>query len=194
MRIRDPIHGTIPVDDREKAVIDHRFFQRLRQVKQLGFADLAFPGATHTRYAHSLGAMHVATRLFDVLFPDRFEDGPPPADRPLVQGGTRARFRQAVRLAVLFHDCGHAPPRHTTEMIMPNVGALKLPRPVDNPLRRATHEDYTLKILLDSELARTIQDQFSADGITPADVADLVEPSGDTRWRADGVDYGPLLH
>ncbi|HLL52394.1 MAG TPA: phosphohydrolase, partial [Myxococcaceae bacterium] len=67
MRIRDPIHGTISVSDEEKAVIDSRFYQRLRGIRQLGFGDLAFPGATHTRHAHSLGAMHVASRLFDAV-------------------------------------------------------------------------------------------------------------------------------
>ena len=67
MRVRDPIHGTITVSDEEKAVIDSRFYQRLRHVRQLGFGDLAFPGATHTRHAHSLGAMHVASRLFDAV-------------------------------------------------------------------------------------------------------------------------------
>ena len=65
MRIRDPIHGTLPVSDEEKAVVDSACYQRLRHVRQLGFGELAFPGATHTRHAHSLGAMHVAARLFD---------------------------------------------------------------------------------------------------------------------------------
>ncbi|MGI5865867.1 MAG: phosphohydrolase, partial [Myxococcales bacterium] len=68
MRIRDPIHGTIPVGDPEVPILDSRFFQRLRNIRQLGFGELAFPGATHTRFAHSLGAMHVATRLFDAVF------------------------------------------------------------------------------------------------------------------------------
>jgi HD superfamily phosphohydrolase len=67
MRVRDPIHGVVAVSDAEKAVIDSRVFQRLRRVKQLGFGDLAFPGATHTRHAHSMGAMHVSSRLFDTV-------------------------------------------------------------------------------------------------------------------------------
>src|SRR5260370_9305922 len=98
MRIRDPIHGTIPVDDREKAVIDHPFYQRLRHVKQLGFGDLAFPGATHTRHAHSLGAMHVSSRLFDVVSP-----------RADLSNESRSPFRAAVRLPVPFPDLGPMP-------------------------------------------------------------------------------------
>src|SRR5678815_5107217 len=67
MRIRDPIHGTLPVSADEAAVVDSVWYQRLRHVRQLGFGELAFPGATHTRHAHSLGAMHVVGRLFDSL-------------------------------------------------------------------------------------------------------------------------------
>ena len=52
IHIRDPIHGTLPVSTREIKLIDHHVFQRLRNIKQLGFADLSFPGATHTRYSH----------------------------------------------------------------------------------------------------------------------------------------------
>ena len=90
MRIRDPIHGSLTFSDEETRVIDSRTFQRLRHVRQLGFGDLAFPGATHTRHAHSLGAMHVASRLFDAI-----------TSRSELPTATRERFRSAVRLAVL---------------------------------------------------------------------------------------------
>ena len=66
--IRDPIHGAIRLSHQELAIVDHPIFQRLRGIKQLGFTDQAFPGATHTRYAHGLGAMEVATRMFDSVF------------------------------------------------------------------------------------------------------------------------------
>ena len=96
--IHDPIHGTIEVSPAEIKLIDSRPFQRLRYIKQLGFSDLAFPGATHTRYAHSLGAMQMATKI---------------AERALVpldlEAAEEARVRQSIRLAVLFHDIGHAP-------------------------------------------------------------------------------------
>jgi HD superfamily phosphohydrolase len=197
INIRDPIHGTVSVTPREIRLVDSPFFQRLRNVKQLGFADLAFPGATHTRYAHSLGAMHVATRLFDVLFPEHQDllDASRHKDGPELTGGNRARLRQAVRLAVLFHDCGHAPLSHTTERIMPPVSHLRLPQgfaPAAD--RQATHEDYTLKILVDSELANSLRRTFSDDGITPDHVADLmVANGGPSRWIVDGADFGPVL-
>ena len=77
MHIRDPIHGAIELTADERALIDSPQYQRLRNVKQLGFADLAFPGATHTRYAHGLGAMAMATKVFDA---------------PSVSAGTVERF------------------------------------------------------------------------------------------------------
>src|SRR3954462_13234369 len=116
MRIRDPIHGSLTVSDEETRVIDSRTFQRLRHVRQLGFGDLAFPGATHTRHAHSLGAMHVASRLFDAVATGQSFSEP-----------VLARFRAAVRLAVLCHDLGHMPLSHASEAIAPVRSELGLP-------------------------------------------------------------------
>src|SRR5437016_12808129 len=165
MHIRDPIHGAIELTADERALIDSPQYQRLRNVKQLGFADLAFPGATHTRYAHGLGAMSVATRVFDALAP-----------KLDVKEPERARLRQTLRLAVLFHDLGHAPLSHATERIMPPARELDLPtwvqrRGLD---RRADHEDYTLKLILDSGLAAELSQRFGALGIEPAHVAGLI--------------------
>src|SRR6478735_7335358 len=94
--IHDPIHGTIEVTTQEIKLVDSRPFQRLRFIKQLGFSELAFPGATHSRYAHSLGAMQMATRMID--------RGLASLELPDAE---RVRLRQTVRLAVLFHDLGH---------------------------------------------------------------------------------------
>ena len=60
---RCPVHGFIEVNDWERSVIDHSAFQRLRRIRQLGWTDQVYPGSTHTRFEHSLGVMHVVTRL-----------------------------------------------------------------------------------------------------------------------------------
>src|ERR1700745_125979 len=140
MHIRDPIHGAIEISPGERALIDSPQYQRLPNVKQLGFAALAFPGATHTRYAHGLGAMAMATKVFDALAPQLG-----------IELDDRARFRQTLRLAGLFHEPGHAPLSHEHEAIMPPLADLRVPAWAREPgSGRAGHEDYTLKLVLDS--------------------------------------------
>ena len=65
--IRDPVHGFIQFDQHETDVIDTTAFQRLRRIRQLAFANLLYPGATHTRFDHSLGVAHIAGLLCDAL-------------------------------------------------------------------------------------------------------------------------------
>jgi HD superfamily phosphohydrolase len=110
MEVRDPIHGAVHVSDRERAVLDSPYFQRLRNIKQVGFTELAFPGATHSRYLHSVGVMHLAGVAFDAVF-----------RRWVFSSSKRqAELRQCVRLAALLHDVGHAPFSHCTEFAMPH--------------------------------------------------------------------------
>ncbi|MBI5507979.1 MAG: HD domain-containing protein [Deltaproteobacteria bacterium] len=184
--IHDPIHGTIEVSEREIKLVDSRAFQRLRHIKQLGFSELAFPGATHSRYAHSLGAMHVATRMHERLF----------ADVELA-AADRERLRQTLRLAMLFHDLGHPPMSHVSERVMPKVAELGLSAWVDKPERQATHEDYTVKLLVDSELTPVIEAQLGDVGVSGSRIAALVAgraPPGDPKAFVIGdVDYLPLL-
>lgn len=185
--IRDPIHGSIAVSPAERAVVESRAVQRLRHVKQLGFAEQAFPGATHTRFAHALGAMEMSGRLFDAMCPI---DGPLP-------GEVRARFRQTVRLALLLHDIGHPPVSHAGEAAMPIRARLDLTCfKSDEQVRRATHEDFTLKLLLDSPLRRIVEAQFGDLGITPEAIAHLMcgrFPQVAPDFVVGGIDYWPML-
>ena len=102
MEVRDPLHGAIAVAPEEIPVVDHPFVQRLRGIRQMGFSELPFPSAIHSRYAHSLGAMELAGRAFDLCF----------RRDPFVTPGRRAIYRQLVRVAALCHDLGHGPCRH----------------------------------------------------------------------------------
>lgn len=202
MRIRDPIHGTLPVSADEAAVVDSAWYQRLRHVRQLGFGELAFPGATHTRHAHSLGAMHVASRLFDAV-----------AARQELPDEVRRRFRCAVRMTVLCHDLGHMPLSHASERIAPARSALGLPAwleaPAGAPLVnqvpgevpapadvQATHEDFTAKILLDSSLTPLLRERTAAIGMSPEAIAGLITgaaPPGGFPFKHAGIDWSPLL-
>jgi uncharacterized protein len=187
MRIRDPIHGTLPVSTDEAAVVDTPWYQRLRHVRQLGFGELAFPGATHTRHAHSLGAMHVVGRLFDAL-----------AARADLPDSVRHRFRTAVRLAVLCHDLGHMPLSHASERIAPPRSALGLPPWVRSPTgdTQAHHEDFTVKLLLHTDLADVLHARVGDLGIGSEALAALVTgstPPGGLDFQHGGSDWSPLL-
>ena len=102
-RIRDPIHGNIPVSDSEKRLIDTEVVQRLRRVRQVSLSSLVFPGATHTRFSHSLGVMHLAGELADSL------------------GISDSAYR-TVRIAGLLHDIGHGPFSHASGDVAESFG------------------------------------------------------------------------
>src|SRR5207248_2357710 len=135
---------------------------------------------------HGLGAMAVATRVFDALAP-KLELAP--ADRD--------RFRETLRLAVLFHDLGHAPLSHATERIMPRASELRVPEWTQSearraPGRQADHEDYTLKLVLDSALAADLKRH----GVEPSHVASLLcgrPPPGGNPFRSGSRDLLPIL-
>lgn len=106
--IRDPVHDVIafrldrPVDALLFALINAREFQRLRRIRQLGMASLAYPGADHSRYSHSLGVMQTARRILDHLAGSFYI----------------AEDDRAVALsAALLHDLGHGPFSHVFERV-----------------------------------------------------------------------------
>jgi len=145
--LRDPIHKRIPFDTFERTIIDHPFFQRLRFIKQLSFIlSYVYPGGTHDRFSHCLGAMHVAGMLFSHLkdsdeFQSRFT-----ADE------LRALSRR-VRIAGLLHDVGHGPFSHSSENVFPKLKELPLKwewwKQSEKIVldRQATHEDYSVLLI-----------------------------------------------
>jgi hypothetical protein len=181
MEIRDPIHGAIALSRDELKVVDSRPTQRLRRIKQLGFGEFAFPGATHNRFSHSLGAMHLAGVAFDQVF----------RNKPLGDEAERSRLRSTVRLAALLHDVGHGPLSHASERAMPEAAALRIPG-LSAPLRPASHEHYTLKLILDGPLTPLI----AQGGVTPRGVAALIsqeiapEPG---ELEGAGINLRPVL-
>ncbi|HRP07042.1 MAG TPA: HD domain-containing protein [Gemmatimonadales bacterium] len=101
--IRDPLWDNIRLEPAAAAAMDTEAVQRLRYVRQLGHAFLVYPGATHTRFEHALGAYHLTTRALATLR-DR-GDLDEVEDRQVL----------AVRLAALLHDIGHYPFSHALE-------------------------------------------------------------------------------
>lgn len=183
MEIRDPVHGSIPIFDSEIEILEHPFFQRLRNIKQLGFSEYVFPGATHTRYLHSIGVMNVATLVFNSLFRDQ-------SSKEVL------RLKESLRLGCLLHDIGHAPLSHSTESVMPMVSTLKLPSQFMDRERQATHEDYTIKSITDSSFTQSFKGVTNEFGIDPKAIAELVigETSDASYFTIKGINYFPLLH
>jgi uncharacterized protein len=102
---RDPVHGLIELKGPDRAVsrvLDTRAMQRLRRIKQMGFAWLVYPGAEHSRFGHALGAFHIAQRVVAEL-----ELAPDVA--------------RHVKMAALLHDIGHGPFSHAWEHVFGGV-------------------------------------------------------------------------
>ncbi len=95
--IRDPIHDYIELDELALALIDTPEVQRLRRIRQLGFSNLVYPGANHTRFEHSLGTYHLAKHL--VKYVDELK-------------------QDELLAASLLHDIGHGPFSHATEELI----------------------------------------------------------------------------
>ena len=103
--LRDPIWNNIRVDELTLQLVDTDVFQRLRYVRQLGLAFLVYPGATHSRFEHALGAYHLARATLSLLSE---RDG---------LGGADSEEQAIVRAAALLHDVGHYPFSHALEEI-----------------------------------------------------------------------------
>ncbi len=147
-RIRDNVHGTVEISELEDLVIAHPYIQRLRRIKQLAFLSYVFPGASHTRFAHSLGVMHLAdvawqkikanqerfrlqcTNIKDFSLLEKTTDHTKEED--LLHGLLAPTFSalpqifgcdytlQVIRLAALMHDLGHPPFSHSGERFLPS--------------------------------------------------------------------------
>jgi HD superfamily phosphohydrolase len=105
-RVRDPIHQFIYLPPEEWRAVDTPVFQRLRQIGQLAMTHIVYPGATHTRFEHSIGVRDVARRLCEQL--DLTED----ERRPVLQ-------------AALLHDVGHGPFSHVSEQVLDQISGAR---------------------------------------------------------------------
>lgn len=100
--INDPVYGFLRFPEPELMdVINHPWFQRLRHIKQMGTAHLVYPGATHTRLHHSLGACHLMGKALDELAAKDIE--------------ITKEEKLGARIAILLHDVGHGPFSHALE-------------------------------------------------------------------------------
>ena len=145
--VRDPIHGMIPFSSLEREVINSPPFQRLRRIRQLSWTDYVYPGAMHTRFQHTLGVMHTASRAYDAIFSDQ-------RSREILSSAFGisedivGRQRIIIRLAALVHDLGHSPFSHAGEELFPTkkYKTDKNERPEKSVYKRYDHEEYSVGI------------------------------------------------
>lgn len=97
--IRDSVYGDISLSNFEVRIMDMPQFQRLRRIKQLGLISLIYPGATHTRFEHSIGTMNLGSKLSEEL-------------------GLNSDDIELIRASALLHDIGHGPFSHVSEGVL----------------------------------------------------------------------------
>ncbi|MCR1962860.1 protein kinase [Clostridium perfringens] len=153
--IRDAIHGYIKLSQDELKIVNNRFFQRLRNIKQLGTSYLVYPCAVHSRFEHSLGVMHVATRIFEEIASKKND----------ILGWDEVEInkqRQMLRLLSLLHDIGHPPFSHVGDNLFN-----------DNI---KNHENMAAKIIKESELSQVINEIGRKNGnFNCNEIAGLIE-------------------
>ena len=100
--LNDPIYGLIEIPyGIIYELMEHRYYQRLRRINQLGFTQYVYPGATHTRFNHTIGALHLMQKAIRTLLAKGIEISPEEAE--------------ATCIAILLHDIGHGPFSHALE-------------------------------------------------------------------------------
>ena len=176
-RIRDPLHNLIEFEQNQFErtlwqVIETKSFQRLRRIRQLGFSELVFPGATHTRFAHSIGVFHTARQLMEII---KRQMGLDTGDHQL----------RVALAASLVHDVGHGMFSHSFE----EVG-----RELNLPMAR--HERVSEAIIRSGDIAEAFSKELGggfagdvADVLARKEPANLYDSVVSSQFDADRLDY-----
>jgi HD superfamily phosphohydrolase len=200
----DSIHGDIHLKEREVRVIDTASFQRLRKLKQLAMAQMVYPTATHTRFAHSIGALGTMVRILDAAEANGID--------------MTDEEKNNLRLAALLHDIGHYPYSHLMEKL-DNVmlveeevegaepvaksieaGKIKYPDHEEVGALIVTRQDDLVGAIGGKECAKAVADIFTRSKAADPQLSKLIHSSFDID-RCDyllrdsyaaGVPYGQI--
>ena len=164
--VRDSLYDLIPLGPHELKLVNTPAFLRLQQVKQLGFVYRIWPGATHTRYEHSLGCYHLTVRAVRSLLQRGSKGG--------LDGVSVSSVRTLI-VAALLHDIGHYPFSHTIEELGHSI---------------VKHERVGRSIIEKGEIAEILERDYQ---ISPERVADFIDPPRTKRLPPDDELLGHLL-
>ena len=177
-RVRDPVHNLIEFDTTDNEIervvwelLQSRPFQRLRRIKQLGLSELVYPGATHTRFAHSIGVFHTARELMKIV---------------RIKTPTNQGTRENIALAAaMVHDVGHGPFSHAFETVGNRLN-----------LKLADHEEMSDELIRNGEIAHILNEEMG-EGFS-INVANMIKKEGritlhnsvvSSQFDADRLDY-----
>lgn len=177
MIIRDEVYGNIELTNTESRIIDTLDFQRLRRIKQMSFTYLVYPGATHTRFEHSLGAMYLAGRISEKLHLDK-------------------EVISKIRIYGLLHDIGHIAFSHDSEVVVSKyigdheeIGRGKISK---GEIADIISENYKISEILDIEKSPLSQIVTSDLGADRMDY--LLRDSKNTGVAYGIIDYDRIIH
>lgn len=111
----DPVWSTISLKAFEAIIVDSPLFQRLRRIRQLGVVHWIYPGATHTRFEHSIGVLHQVQQLIDSINRFPVQTTPPISKKEIC----------FLRLAALCHDIGHGLMSHVSENALESLSQIR---------------------------------------------------------------------
>lgn len=170
--IFDNIHGYIHLTRCEDRIMQTAYFQRLRWIRQLGFSFYIFPGATHTRFSHVLGVLHVMHRVLGSI-------GKAVSDDKLFNPDLReeaTNFHRTMRLAAMLHDIGTFPFSHTIELGYINHWKKQKAHGGGNgkKLLDANHETLGSHIILNTDFEGGITRILKEEGIDPLELSKII--------------------
>lgn len=176
IRIRDNVHGDILIPQKFLPIIDAYAFQRLRRVRQLATAQYAFPGADHTRFAHSLGTFYVMQQIITHFEKYFRELG--------LSEYIDQNEKDLLLLAALLHDLGHTPFSHALEDVMRNA-------------KKVPHEQWTIDIIKDDKeggLFKIIEAQFGAGSAEKVSALILMHQENNLFFSSEEMNLSSIFH
>lgn len=170
---RDQIHGECQFSDAEMKLITSKSFERLRYIKQLGFVDLIYPGASHNRYQHSLGVCQCVTDMYNAVIkncPEFYREGD----------------LELLRMMALVHDLGHSPFSHASEILSDKTHEERL-----TDILEYEKKNIILAHNYDCEAWDLINQVYNGTGTTYLSDKHLIALHGFMDWfiDADKMDY-----